>query len=160
MMKPSPLILAGLAVGAVLLMQRRAVAAAPASASASLRNRAPVARPPQAGPSMVYATGQTMAELLAREVNTWVKGINAPPPRDAVGTVGSVEARDALRRSESPGYYGWSGATITPVDPAVNASGDPYFGGNLVDESAIGGPVYDVGAQSNRWAWAEDWGGV
>lgn len=154
--KPNgPMLAVGaLLIGAMWFMSRRA-AAAPAGSAASLaplrRQITPAGRIDR---TQTYANPQTMGELLARSVNR-AFGVFAPMPDTATAQVGSAEARDALRRSEAPGYYGWTGPVESVVDPGALAmySGDPYHGGDLVD-SIPAAPVYDVSTDVDLNPWA------
>lgn len=161
---PSSAVLAAAAALGLVLYSRSAKAAAPSTASAPRR---PVTGPGRLEQPNTYANPQNMAELLARSVNT-AFGIFSPLPRTVAATVGTAEQRAAIRASESPGYYGWQGPTISSVQPDVHAqySGDAYWAGNMADSVPVG-MVYDVGTDLvvEPWAvkatadnWLDGWG--
>ena len=154
------LLIGAVAIGAYLFMSQRRPAPATAQASQASRRRLPARQ--TIDRTQTYANPQTMGELLARTVVGAVNGFLPRLPSTAAASVGTVEARDAIRQSEAPGYYGWSGPTITAVDPGITAQygdGDPYWGG-MVD-SIPAGPVYDVSTDIAEYAWTGDaWAGA
>ena len=157
---PTPFLLAGVVMVGAFLYMRRVRAAAPATAAATLALRKRASASGRTQPSQLYANGQTMAELLARSVNT-AFGIWGPVPQSAAVSIGTAEARAAARAAEHPGYYGWSGPTASLINPEISAYGasDPYWAGDLQD-GVIGGPVYDVGRDLSEYSWAGDsWAG-
>jgi hypothetical protein len=149
------LIGAALAVGAWYYMSRKSAGGA-GSVKANLATRRQLQDPGRIDRTQSYANPQAMAELLARTVVGITNNITATLPKTVTDAVGTADALAAIRNSETPGYYGWSGPVVSAVDPSVSSvySSDPYHGGDMVDGTPVA-PVYDVttDTQINPWVY-------
>lgn len=156
-MKPNLVLLAVAGAAVYLLASRQAKAQPPrGSAAATMSDRKTITPTGRSSPGLVYANPQNQGELLARAVNT-AFGIFSSVPKTATAQASNTAARDAIRASEGPGYYGWSGPTISAYDPGINASFNVPFGWLSEADSVIGGPVYNVGQDLDvePWLYAE-----